>query len=88
MYQIFIKTNFLEYFNPLHYFTYEQYINFWKVLFQTVLSGFWARALSASSLFLAFWFMARRQNIPLFIFFMSIAFITAYLGGIINLLMG
>ena len=86
MYLLFAKTNFIEYFNPLKYFTYEQYISFWKMLFQTVLNGFWARALSATSLFLAFWFMARRQNIPMFIFFISMAFITAYLGGILNLI--
>ena len=81
-----VSFNFLEYLNPLRYFTHDEYVSFWQMLFQTVLNGFWARALSVASLILAFWFMARRQNIPMFLFFISMAFITAYLGGLVNML--
>jgi hypothetical protein len=54
--------DFLEFLNPLKYFSHEGYQSFWRTLFATVLQGFWARLFAASFLFLAFWFGVRRQR--------------------------
>lgn len=53
---------FLRQMNPLHYISGEHYANVWKVLFATILQGFWGRLLAFSLLFLSFWFGVRRRN--------------------------
>lgn len=57
--------DFLEFMNPLRYFSHEEYQTFWRALFATVLQGFWARLFAASFLFLAFWFGVRKQRFQL-----------------------
>jgi len=74
--------DFFRYLDPLRYFTHEEYVSFWSTLFSTLLSGFWARAISVCFLGLSFYFMARRQNIQIFIIFFFLALVTAYIGGL------
>ncbi len=57
--------DFLELMNPLKYFSHDEYQSFWKMLFATILQGFWGKALAVSFLFLAFWFGVRRQRFQL-----------------------
>lgn len=80
--------DFLKYLNPLRYFTHEQYIAFWNSLFTTVLSGFFAKTISVVCFAVGFWYMVRKQNIPLFVIFFFLAVIFAYSGGIIKLFKG
>ena len=74
--------DFFQYLNPLRYFSQQEYASFWDRLFETVLSGFWARLISVCFFGLAFWFMVRRQNIQAFVVFFLLALVTAYIGGI------
>lgn len=76
------EINFLDYLNPLRYFTPGEYISFWYVLFHTLLQGFWAKFFSVSSFILSFWFIARRQNVYASVIFLFLAALTAYAGGI------
>ncbi|MDA8089526.1 MAG: hypothetical protein M0Z61_04820 [Nitrospiraceae bacterium] len=73
--------DFFKYLDPLRYFTQDQYTSFWGHLFRTILSGFWARLISVCFLGLAFWFMARKQNVQAFIVFFILALAVAYIGG-------
>ncbi len=74
--------DFFQYLNPLRYFTEQQYASFWDRMFETVLSGFWARLISVSLLVLAFYFMVRRQNVQLFVILFLLALASAYIGGL------
>ena len=74
--------NFFRYLDPLRYFTRQEYVSFWGGLFETVLYGFWARLISVCFLALSFYFMARRQNVRIFIVFFLLAIAIAYIGGI------
>ena len=74
--------DFFRYMDPLRYFTQQEYVSFWGRLFETILSGFWARLISVCFLALSFYFMARRQNVQIFIVFFLLAIATAYIGGL------
>ncbi|MDA8324861.1 MAG: hypothetical protein M0033_01450 [Nitrospiraceae bacterium] len=74
--------DFFRYLDPLRYFTRQEYVSFWGRLFETVLSGIWARLISVCFLTLSFYFMARRQNMRIFIVFFLLAIAIAYIGGI------
>ena len=74
--------DFFRYLNPLRYFTNDEYVSFWSMLFGSLLSGFWARLISVCFLGLSFYFMARRQNIQIFVVFFFLALVTAYIGGL------
>jgi len=80
--------DFLKHLNPLIYFTHEEYISFWNTLFMTVLTGFFAKTGSIIFFLLGFWYMVRKQNIPLFVIFFFLAVTFAYSGGIIKLFKG
>jgi hypothetical protein len=57
--------DFFRYLDPMRYFTRQEYVSFWGRLFETVLSGIWARLISVCFLALSFYFMARRQNVSI-----------------------
>jgi len=77
---------YLNYINPLKYFTADQYSSFWQNLFVTTLSGFWARMLVMLFLGLAIWFGIRRERIASGLAFFVIAIFIAYGGGILKLI--
>jgi len=62
-------------FNPTEYVQESEYINFWKRMFSTFLSGFWARFIAVTSLLAAFWFgiYRRRTGIGIFLFLTSVS---------------
>ena len=74
--------DFFQYLNPLRYFTEQQYASFWSRMFETVLSGFWAKAISVCLFALAFYFMVRRQNVQVFVILFLLALAAAYAGGL------
>jgi hypothetical protein len=68
-------------FDPTQYVERGEYVSFWVSMFQTILSGFWARFIAVLSLIAAFWFgvYRRRPGVGIFLFLMSIA--ATYLFG-------
>ncbi|MCX7944635.1 MAG: hypothetical protein N2746_09030 [Deltaproteobacteria bacterium] len=54
----------------------------------TIISGFFAKTVSVICFAVGFWYMVRRQNIPLFVIFFFLAVAFAYSGGIIKLFKG
>ncbi|MDA8091017.1 MAG: hypothetical protein M0Z61_12465 [Nitrospiraceae bacterium] len=76
--------DFFQYLNPLRYFTQQEYASFWSHLFETILSGFWARLISVSCFGAAVYFMVRRQNVQLFVILFLLAIAVAYAGGIMG----
>jgi ABC-type Fe3+ transport system permease subunit len=78
--------SFLEYLNPQHYVTSERYVHMWQGLIATLLLGFWARFLAATCIFLAFYFMVRRQKYPVGVWFIALASILTYGGTILKFL--
>jgi hypothetical protein len=78
-------SSFIDFLNPLRYFSVGAYSSFWAVLFATVLKGLGARIISGACLVLAFWMLTRRENIPGFIVFLFLSLIFAYTGGVLSL---
>ena len=54
---------FIDYLNPLTYMSHAQYMSLWRVIFQAVLQGFWAKFFASFALFLAFFLGVSRQRI-------------------------
>jgi len=79
-----IMPGFIELFNPLHYVSSAKWTIIWQHLFHTVFLGAGAKILSGVSLIVAFWFIARKDNLGGFIGFLLIAIFFAYFGGILN----
>ena len=80
--------HFIDYLNPLTYMSHAQYMSLWRVLFQAVLQGFWAKFFASFALFLAFFFGVYRQRIVagVLLFFLSVAI--AYGGCILKFVLG
>ncbi len=76
--------NVLEYLNPQHYVTSERYVHMWQGLIATLLLGFWARFLAAACIFLAFYFMVRRQRYQAGVWFIVLASILIYGGTVLK----
>ncbi|GEM_PF-4243681 len=75
---------FIEIFNPLHYVSSEKWTVVWQHLFHTAFLGVGAKILSGVSLILAFWLIARKDNLGGFIGFLLIAIFFAYFGGFLH----
>lgn len=80
--------NFIDYLNPLTYLSNAQYMSLWRVLFQAVLQGFWAKFFASFALFLAFFLGVYRQRIVagVLLFFLSVA--VAYGGSMLKFVLG
>jgi len=74
----------IEYLNPLHYWTQEQYSNFLHGWFSMFFHGFWARLFFFAFVFLAFWTGVRSRNPTLAAICLFIAAIIAYSGGLVD----
>jgi hypothetical protein len=72
--------------NPLTYVGEKEYEAYWQMLFSTVLSGFWARALAVLFLVLAFWFGVRRQQVVVGFWFLVLALVMAYGGSLFRVI--
>ncbi|MGD0232814.1 MAG: hypothetical protein ABSC19_21095 [Syntrophorhabdales bacterium] len=68
--------------------SHTQYMSLWRVLFQAVLQGFWAKFLASFALFLAFFLGVYRQRIVagVLLFFLSVAI--AYGGCMLKFVLG
>ena len=80
--------HFIDYLDPLSYVSHTQYLSFWRVLFEAVLQGFWAKLLASSSLFLAFFVGVYRQKVVAGVFFFFLAVVLAYGGPLLKLILG
>jgi hypothetical protein len=78
--------NFLDFFNPMKYFSQAEYTSTWDTLFKTVLYGFWARFMASVSLFGALWFGVYRRRLLVGVILFVISVTIAYLGGIIRMI--
>lgn len=74
----------VEWLNPLHHLSQEQYSELWHKLFTTLLHGFWSRILFFSLIFLAFWVGVRQRNPTLAAVLLILSAIVAYGGGLID----
>jgi hypothetical protein len=83
-----IGVHFIDYLNPLTYVSHAQYLSLWRLLFEALLQGFWAKLSASSALFLAFFIGVYRQRIVagVLLFFVSIAI--AYGGCILKFVLG
>lgn len=79
-----IDSSFIDIFNPMRYVTPHGYASLWRLLFRTVLEGFWVRVFAAVFLILAFWFGVYRQKFISGIIFFIVSIFITYLGGIIK----
>ena len=77
-----LSGDFLDYINPLQYFTMDEYTSIWTNMFATILSGFWARCFAWTCLVLALYFIIRRQRYTAGATFMVIAALLAYGGAL------
>jgi len=80
-----LYSGFIDFLNPLHYFSAGEYSSFWAMLFATFFKGIGARIISIACLTLAFWMMLRRENFPGFVVFLMLSLVFAYTGGVLNL---
>lgn len=74
----------IEWLNPLHYFTPEQYTNFMHETFTMFFHGFWARLFFFAFIFLAFWTGVRSRNPTLAAVCLFLSAIIAYSGGLVD----
>ena len=81
-------THFIDCLNPLSYVSQAQYLSFWKIFFEAVLQGFWAKLLASSSLFLAFFVGVYRQRVVAGVLFFFLAVGLAYGGSLLKLILG
>jgi hypothetical protein len=78
--------SFLDYLNPLNYFSEGEYASFWQRLFETVLSGFWGRFFALALIVLGFYFVIRRQRYQLGIWCIVFATLIVYGGTLLRAL--
>jgi hypothetical protein len=80
--------HFIDYLDPLTYMSHAQYMSLWRVLFETMLQGFWAKFFASFALFLAFFIGVYRQRIVagVLLFFFSVAI--AYGGCMLKFVLG
>ena len=83
-----IGVHFIDYLNPLTYMSHTQYLSLWRVLFETVLQGFWAKLFASSALFLAFFIGVYRQRIVAGILLFFVAVTIAYGGCFLRFVLG
>ena len=78
------QSAFIDNLDPTKHVSQEKYLEFWQVLFSTVLQGVWAKVLASAALFLAFWFGVRKQQFMMGIVFFFISILFAYGGTILK----
>ncbi len=81
-------SHFIDYLNPLTYMSHSQYMSLWRVVFEAVLQGFWARLFASSALFLAFFIGVYRQRIVAGVLLFFVAVAIAYGGSILKFVLG
>lgn len=74
----------IEWLNPLHYCTQEEYTTFLHKMFTTFLHGFWARFFFFALIFLAFWTGVRSRNPTLAAVCLFLSAVIAYSGGLVD----
>lgn len=81
-----LYTSLLDYLNPLKYFTHEEYSSIWRLLFETIFNGFWAKFLSVTFLIISVWLITRRRNAIGSGLCLLISFLFAYFSSIMKIL--
>ncbi|MGA2151788.1 MAG: hypothetical protein ABSG48_06485 [Geobacteraceae bacterium] len=74
----------IEWLNPLHYCTQEQYTTFLHETCTMFFHGFWARFFFFAFIFLAFWTGVRSRNPTLAAVCLFFSAIIAYSGGLVD----
>jgi len=77
--------SFLDYINPEHYVTTEQYRSIWQQVIELMLMGIWARFLAGAFILLAFYFMVRRQRYQMGVVCVIMAALVIYGGTLLKL---
>ncbi len=86
MIDIISATAILDTLNPLKHVSQAGYTGFWATMFQTFLSGIWARIFAGAFLFMAFWLGVYRRQFGLGIFLFVLSVFVTYLGGVIGVM--
>jgi len=68
--------------NPKSHWTQESYEQWWRVMLQTTLLGFWGKFFAGVCIAIAIWFGVRRGQFQISLGFLSLATLIMFGGGI------